>query len=80
VGWATIEAVVVAVILGWPALRGKIAGARAELPDMRIAEREFVARGLSDPAFMFLPCLGRSKAGEGAIRSERIIEIASRIC
>ena len=48
VGWATIAAVLLAVILGWPALWDRIAGTPADPPDTRTAEPELAARVLAE--------------------------------
>jgi hypothetical protein len=68
VGWATIEAVVVAVLLGWPALRDKIAGARGELPDMQMTEGELVARVLAEARVARASLIGTDIPGDDAAR------------
>lgn len=66
VGWATIAAVPVAVILGLLALRGKVAGAAAGPPDMQMTEGELAARVLAEAQDARARLIGTDVPGDDA--------------
>jgi hypothetical protein len=66
VGWATIAALAVAVISGVLALWGKVAGAAAEPPDMRITEGELAARVLAEAQDARSRLIGTDVPGDDA--------------
>jgi hypothetical protein len=66
VGWATIAAVLLAVILGWPALWDRIAGAADDPPGTRTAEPELAARVLAEARTARSRLIGTDIPGDDA--------------